>query len=105
VPALPILFKIVNGKLRLENYTLSKEVTKSLANVLVQFPELLNSVHFNRNGMKDEEMAPLIEALGACKRLDCLILKHNEFGEKAYEKMIPILERGIGDNLQEFRLV
>ena len=50
-------------------------------------------------------MAPLIEALGSLKRLDCLILKHNEFGEKAYNAMIPILERGVGDNLQEFRLV
>jgi Ran GTPase-activating protein (RanGAP) involved in mRNA processing and transport len=63
VTPLPILFKIVEGKLRLENYTLNKEITKSLASVCEKFRSILHSVHFNRNGMKDEELSILIHAL------------------------------------------
>jgi Ran GTPase-activating protein (RanGAP) involved in mRNA processing and transport len=95
----------MDGKLRLENYTLNKEVTKSLAEVLKQFPDLLDSIHFNRNGMKDEEMALFISALGELRQLKCLILKHNYFGEESYQALLPILQRGIGDSLSELRLV
>ena len=65
----------------------------------------MHSIHLNRNGMKDEELSILIEAMSTLNRLDCIILKHNEFGEKSYENILPILHRGMGDNLQEFRLV
>jgi hypothetical protein len=91
VSPLPILFKIVEGKLRLENYTLNKEVTKSLAIVCEQFPDILHSIHFNRNGMKDEEMALLIQALGKLNRCNSIILKHNEFGEESFKALLPIL--------------
>lgn len=59
----------------------------------------MHSIHFNRNGMKDEELSILIEAMSNLHRLDCIILKHNEFGEKSYENILPILHRGMGDNL------
>jgi hypothetical protein len=51
---LPFLAKIIDKKLRLEEYNLNVEAIEALASVCVKFPDMLKEINFTRNGIKDE---------------------------------------------------
>ena len=66
---------------------------------------MLEEVSLVRNGIRDENMAALIESFDHLKRFNSLIIKHNEFNMNSMLALTPILKRGPGINLQELRLV
>ena len=77
----------------------------SLADVCTDFPDLLEGVDFNTNGIKDEALANLIESFGHQTRFNSLIIRHNEFGPKSVEKISVLTNRGFGDCLDELRII
>ena len=79
VLCLPILFKIISLKLRLDEYHVSPEMSDSLAEVLKSFPYILEQVNLHRNGLRDKEMGNLIESFQELSRFTSLVVKHNEF--------------------------
>ena len=54
VLCLPILFKIINLKLTLNEYHVAPEMSDSLAEVLKCFPYILEQVNLHRNGLRDQ---------------------------------------------------
>ena len=105
IPCLPILFKIINLKLRLDEYTMNPETTDSLAEILSNFPFVLEQVNLNRNGIKDAQMGTLINSFARLNRFTSLVIKHNDFYQHSMDALRPILGRNIGSNLEELRLV
>ena len=78
IPALPLLFKICDNKLRLQEYQLSPPQIDSLCEVLDSFPKILHHVHLCRNGIRDGEMAKLLKAFAGLTKFKTLIIKYNE---------------------------
>ena len=102
---LPILFKIINLKLTLNEYNLAPEMCDSLAEVLKSFPYILEQVNLHRNGLKDKQMGNLIESFAELSRFSSLVIKHNEFYQCSMDALKPILHRSIGSNLEELKLI
>jgi hypothetical protein len=50
-------------------------------------------------------MAILIEAFGEQNRFNSFIIKHNDFGSKSLQQLLPLLERGFARSLNEIRIV
>lgn len=70
-----------------------------------EFPFVLESVNLNRNGIKDKDMADLINSFSKLSRFSSLVLKHNEFMFDSVNAICPIMNRPLGNNLEELRLV
>jgi len=106
-PVMPILFKIQDKKLRLQEYFLNKASVNALSSVISQFPLVLNSIHLNRNGIMDGELGTLLSSLQELERCKSIVIRHNEFKAYSLQNIIPILDRGNsqGKNLDELRLV
>ena len=105
VPCAPLLFKIFEGRLRLENYVIKSEVVKSFADTCIKFPTLLDKCTLINNNMSDQNMGILIDGFYSLKRFTSLIIKNNEFGEKSYESLYKIFDLGIMCPIEEFRLI
>jgi len=54
VQALPILFKIKDGILKLTEYTLNDGVCSSFAEAVNWYPDIIHSISLSRNGLKDK---------------------------------------------------
>jgi hypothetical protein len=57
IAPLPILFKILDKRLKLDSYVLSKEQTEALSEVLTEFTDVLDKINFCKNGIRDAQMA------------------------------------------------
>jgi hypothetical protein len=107
IPTLPILFKILNKRLKLDQYVLNKESTAALSQILTEFPDILEKINFSKNGIKDSQMAQLIEAFSKLDRFSSFVIKHNDFLNGSMEKLVPILERDFltGNSLEELKII
>ena len=93
VLSLPILSKVHRGRLDLRGYGLNDGVCKSFAEAIQGMPELLNFVILASNGLKDGQLAVLLEALQEQTDLRQLIIKLNDFGEESLETLCNLLAR------------
>lgn len=99
--ALPILFKIKNFRLKLENYTLNAGICESFAKAIEIFPEILDSITLAYNGLKDIDLHTIIEALTKLKQIKSISIKNNEIMNLSTQGILQILDRSIPDNLEE----
>lgn len=60
VVALPILFKILNKKLVLNEYTLNTGLCESLASSFSNMPGCIKQISLTQNGLKDAQLAIII---------------------------------------------
>ena len=86
---------------------INKESCKALAEVLTEFPDILEKINFCKNGIKDAQMSLLIEAFSKLDRFSSFVIKHNDFLSGSMEKLVPILERDFltGNTLEELRII
>ena len=105
VLVLPLLSKIQNLKLNLSNYQLNTGQCKSLGAAMSMIPESLTSIMLNKNGLRDADMAAIIEGMNALKESKSLVIKNNEFLQNSFKSLQAILDRPMPTNLEELRIV
>lgn len=76
---LPILNKIEDGVLALEDYKLNYGLCKALGSVLDDLGGLIRKIVLKNNGINDESYAIILEGALKNKNIKSLHLKGNEF--------------------------
>lgn len=105
VTALPLLQKISNRKLYLNNYTLNYGLCESISNAFKYFPDCITQICLDSNGLKDVELAELSKGFQNLKSFKCVVIKRNEVGPKTIEQLNDLLEREFPQNVEELRLI
>lgn len=102
---LPILFKVRNKRLVLKGYGLNEGLCKSFATSLAIYPELLDGINFQNNGMSDSDLAITFGGLTKLNELKVIVISNNIFMAKSCSALTEILARSVPNNLEEFRLI
>jgi hypothetical protein len=96
---LPIISKISEGVLSLDDYKLNFGLCKALANVLDDLDDSIFKIDLRNNGITDSDFAEILR--GAIKNpyIKCLSLRNNELREESLKELlkyfslkVPILE-------------
>ena len=101
---LPIIPKILNGKLILKDYTLDSGNLRGLAKVLSAHSKIVTDVLFDNCGIDDQELSLLLQGFTTMYRIVSFTYKNNVFLEQGLAAMKPVLLRADPINLQELRL-
>jgi len=96
---LPILFKIQRQRLILEEYTLNSGLCSSLASSFAVVPNCINQISLTQNGLKDAQLAVLIEGLQKLETMKSIVIKHNEVHLKTTEALQPLMKRVFPHNV------
>ena len=106
VLALPLINKVVDGKIVLQGYTLDSGHFIALANSIkqTQLPRI-NAIYFDNCGIDDDELALLLEGLIPMDCFKTFVYINNVFEYAAMEAIKPILLHKYPRELQELRLV
>ena len=102
---LPVLFKVRDKKLILEGYRLNSGLCESLCTSFEIYPELLDSITLDNNGISDVDLAKVLEGLTKLDYLKRIIIRNNIFLEASCEVLRGILARSAPNNLEELRLI
>ena len=104
---LPIVNKIENNSLTLQDYSLQPGQINGLAQAMIQTGKpLLKHVFFDNNQITDEMCANMMDALGQRKECHDFIYKRNTFRQQALEALCDkLLTLTPPTNLFELRLV
>ena len=82
---LPVLFKVRDKKLILEGYRLNAGLCESLSKSFEIYPELLDSITLDDNGISDVDLAKVLEGLTKLDDLKRIIIRNNIFLEASCE--------------------
>lgn len=85
---LPILNKIEDGVLALEDYKLNYGLCVALGSVLDDLGALIRKIVLRNNGITDSGYAVLLEGALKNKNIKSLHLRNNEFQEESLEVML-----------------
>lgn len=103
---LPILDKIVNQTLCLQNYTLSPGHCKGLAKACGLFlKNKVTRVLFNNCGIDGKEFASILEGLSQLSNFRSIIYKKNEFTKHSLAALEPLLQKPNPNSLDELKFV
>ena len=94
VVTLPLLLRIHDKKMILEQYQLNNGLCQALSIALAQFPDIATSFHLDHNNLSDEDFALLLSGMSQLTYVSRLEYSHNSFGQKSLEALIPIICRG-----------
>ena len=104
--SLPLINKIIDGKLVLSGYTLDKGHFKSLAASLIETHQIqIDSVYLDNCGVDDFELSLLMPGLSRMKGFRRFVYKNNVFLDQSLLAIQPLLWRKQPNNLRELRLV
>lgn len=104
--ALPLINKVIDGKLVLQGYTLDSGHFEALAAAIKETKRpLLRDIYLENCGVDDHELALLLEGIFQMGGVQKLIYKNNVFLEESLEAIKPVLNKRSPHNLQELRLV
>ena len=81
--ALPILEKIHNKALNLQNYTLSPVATQALMIASKFFDDFVNKILLDNCGVNDDQFSKILESLLNLKDFKSIIYRRNHFGMKS----------------------
>lgn len=90
--------------MNLVEYKLNDEICKALGEACKYFPDQINSVMLDTNGLRDKGMAALLTGLSNLTHLRRFVCKNNEFSYNSYCILKNILERELPNQLDELRL-
>ena len=113
--AMPMSFlqKIQNKSLNLKGYRLTQELCKALRDATEMFPNLIDSVVLENNGIKDEigstgfidnSLSIILQALNNQTVVKKFVCVNNAFTPKCFYQLHKLLERKSPNNIQELRL-
>ena len=102
---LPIINKVENGVLPLQDYTLSIGQCRGLAAVMEKTKLPIETLFLDNCGVDDEELADLFKGFQAIDDFRRFYYKDNGFYANALEAIQPILVKPSPNNLRELRLV
>jgi len=113
--AMPMSFlqKIQNKSLNLKGYRLTQELCKALRDATEMFPNLIDSVVLENNGIKDDisstgfidnSLSIILQALNNQTVVKKFVCVSNEFTPKCFYQLHKLLERKSPNNIQELRL-
>ena len=103
---MPLINKVIDGKIVLQGYTLDSGHFIALANSIkqTQLP-LINAIYFDNCGIDDDELALLLEGLIPMTCFKKFVYINNVFEYAAMEAIKPILLHKYPNELLELRLV
>ena len=90
---IPLLLRIKDKMINLTRYQLNNGLCKALSLALMQFPDIATDFHFEANNFLDDDFAVLLEGMQELTIVNGLTYKHNMFGKKSLEALIPIIRR------------
>jgi len=94
---LPIFQMVHDDELVIENYLLRpghcEAILKGLQSCQAQAKQFFNQVIFNGNQLKDKDFSKIVEGLNCLTYLKKLQYQNNDFGERSFQSLIPILQR------------
>ena len=85
--ALPLLAKVVNRQLSLQNYTLGKEHCIAFAETCKHNNEFMSKLVLSNNGLTDETLSDLLTGLVCMDTISVINLRHNVVGPKSVSLM------------------
>jgi hypothetical protein len=96
---LPIISKISEGVLSLDDYKLNFGLCKALANVFDDLEDSIFKIDLRNNGITDSDFAEIIRGAIKNPHIKSLSLRNNEFREESLKELlkyfslkVPILE-------------
>ncbi|CDW82841.1 UNKNOWN [Stylonychia lemnae] len=98
---LPILNKIVDGILSLEDYKLNFGLCKALGSVLDDLGNLIHKIVLKNNGINDVCYSMILEGALQNPFIKSLHLKSNEFREESLNKLLDYFKNEKNPNLEE----
>lgn len=103
---LPLVNKVINKKLILQDYTLDSGHMLGLAKSISQTkkPEI-EAILFDNCGIDDKELAILLEGLTVAEHFEKFVYKNNVFMHRGVQALKPILIKPDPHHLLELRLV
>ena len=104
VVPLPMLGKLRNGVLALENYKLNRGLCEALGSTVLRTTRGIRKLVLHNNGITDGELRQILEGLRENRDLRNLSLAHNELGPKATELLIHLLTREEPLQLTELKI-
>lgn len=85
---LPIINKISEGVLRLDDYKLNFGLCKALGDVLDDLGETITTIDLRNNGIDDSDFAVIIEGALLNPHIKSLSLRNNEFKEESLRALM-----------------
>ncbi len=85
VVPLPIVNKIYDGVLSLDDYKLNYGLCKALGNVLDDLGDSLYKIDFRNNGITDSDFAEILKGSIQNPNIKSICLRNNEFKEVSLE--------------------
>ena len=103
---MPILDKITNKTLVLQNYALSQGHCRGLAKSF-QYLDVtrVNRVLFNNCGISGREFAELLRGLQKLRDVKSITYKQNQFSHESLAELAKLFQRRIPYHLEELKLV
>ncbi len=92
VVPLPIINKIFDGVLYLDDYKLNYGLCKALGNVLDDLTDSIYKIELRNNGIADSDFAEVIKGAIQNPHVKSLCLRNNEFKEKSLEELLKYFE-------------
>lgn len=102
---LPILNRVTNKVLPLLGYKLNMGVCSSLREALQLNRHLLHTIVLDETGLSDAQFAVILEGLQSQETIRAIVSRQNEFAERSFRALQPLLCRKKPKHLQELRLV
>ena len=104
--ALPLVNKVIKGKLVLQDYTLDSGHCRALASSIKQTAKpQIDALLLENCGIDDYELSLLLEGLLVMDNFEKFVYKNNVFLDNSLRALKPILTRPSHKNLQCLRLV
>lgn len=104
IPALSILQKRYKKALNLKGYYLKEAECAALQQALTQFPDYIDTIVLQDNGIKDKGMHMILEGLNEMKLIKRFVCINNHIWYDSHCSLRKILDRPAPNHLVELRL-
>jgi hypothetical protein len=88
VVPLPIINKIYEGVLSLDDYKLNFGICKALGNVLDDLGDSIYKIYLRNNGITDSDFAEILKGALTNPHIKSLAIRNNEIKQESIEKLL-----------------
>ena len=94
---LPLMERVFNGNLSLQDYKLTSKHCKSLAECVHFLKDPLKRLQLENVGITDKDFAVILTSLQEVKDFKAIVYAKNTFDKYSLEALVPFLERKVPD--------